>query len=162
MKELTEKILKSGIIDKHVATLMERWGAIDPGAADLVDERKKLTKGALIEMLEEIQEESELLKTDPIREVVLTPTKVSQRFVVLEKPDGQTIDPVANFASPTKCFFGQWSTDQGTEDDLAPFLIPGFKVKDSGKTFIILEVNKVQSAAEDPSWEVTLGDEEEY
>lgn len=68
MKELTKKVLESGLIDKPTATLMERWGQLDPGASDLTDEHK-LT-GALErskderfirQTLEDFVEELELL-----------------------------------------------------------------------------------------------------
>lgn len=33
MKELTKKVLELGLIDKHTATLMERWGFLEPGVS---------------------------------------------------------------------------------------------------------------------------------
>ena len=53
MKELTKKILESGLVDEHVARMMERWGQLDDGASDLVG-RKKVTKQTLVEFAEEI------------------------------------------------------------------------------------------------------------
>lgn len=40
MKELTKRVLESGLIDKSTATLMERWGQLDPGASDLIEQQK--------------------------------------------------------------------------------------------------------------------------
>jgi len=54
MKELVKKVLESGLVDKHVARMMERWGTLEPGAADLVG-REKLTKEGLREFAEEIE-----------------------------------------------------------------------------------------------------------
>lgn len=70
MKELTKRVLESGLIDKSTATLMERWGQLEPGASDLI-EQQKLT-GALDQIgrcderfirktLEDFVEELELL-----------------------------------------------------------------------------------------------------
>lgn len=70
MKELTKRVLESGLIDRSTATLMERWGQLEPGAADLI-EQQKLT-GALDQVsrcderfirktLEDFVEELELL-----------------------------------------------------------------------------------------------------
>ncbi len=36
MKDLTRKVLESGLINKHTAVLMEKWGYLEPGASDMV------------------------------------------------------------------------------------------------------------------------------
>lgn len=53
MKELTKKILEAGLVDKHLAAMMERWGTLDPGASDLVG-RQQLTKESLEAFAEDI------------------------------------------------------------------------------------------------------------
>lgn len=55
MKELTRKILESGIVDKHVARLMERWGQLDDGASDLVG-KKRVTRQTLEEFIEDLEQ----------------------------------------------------------------------------------------------------------
>lgn len=40
MKELTKRVLESGLIDKSTAALMERWGQLEPGAVELIDQQK--------------------------------------------------------------------------------------------------------------------------
>ncbi len=61
MKSLTEKILKSGLIDKHTAQIMERWGQLPEGASDIVQENalENATKEQLARLAEEIAEEVE-------------------------------------------------------------------------------------------------------
>lgn len=53
MRPITIKMLESGIIDFHVARLMERWGNLDVGAADLVG-KQQVTKQTLTEFAEEL------------------------------------------------------------------------------------------------------------
>ncbi len=36
MKKLTQVVLESGLLDKTMAALMERWGFLEPGASDRV------------------------------------------------------------------------------------------------------------------------------
>lgn len=36
MKKLTQVVLESGLLDKTMATLMERWGFLEPGASKMV------------------------------------------------------------------------------------------------------------------------------
>lgn len=36
MKKLTQVVLESGLLDKTMAALMERWGFLEPGAASIV------------------------------------------------------------------------------------------------------------------------------
>ncbi len=36
MKELTKRILQAGLVDKHLAMALERWGTLDRGASETV------------------------------------------------------------------------------------------------------------------------------
>lgn len=57
MKKLVKKILTSGLVDKHTAQLMEKWGTLESGSADLVNkELKKMSDKALIDFAEELGE----------------------------------------------------------------------------------------------------------
>lgn len=71
MKPLVEKMLKSGLVDKHTAEIMERWGQLPDGSADLVPKEnlKNATKEQLSKLVEEIAEEVEV--EDRIRETTL-------------------------------------------------------------------------------------------
>ena len=55
MKPLTKKILMSGLVNKHVAIMLERWGQLEEGASDLVG-KERITKKTLEEFVEDIEE----------------------------------------------------------------------------------------------------------
>lgn len=68
---LAEKILKSGLIDKATASLMEKFGLLEEGASDTVNEDN--LKNATREKLEEITETlaEEIEKQHALRETYL-------------------------------------------------------------------------------------------
>jgi hypothetical protein len=71
MKPLTEKILKSGLIDKHTAELMEKYGLLDSGASDKVNEDalKNATREQLMQLADELSDEAD--RSDVLRETAL-------------------------------------------------------------------------------------------
>lgn len=56
---LTDKVLKSGLVDRHTAEMMERWGYLRPGSAEQVNENalKDATKAQLTKLAEELDDE---------------------------------------------------------------------------------------------------------
>jgi hypothetical protein len=70
MKPLVEKLLKSGVIDKHAALMMERWKTLEPGSAELVGTEQITTKKGLEKFAEEIEalldKDSEITKETPL------------------------------------------------------------------------------------------------
>lgn len=46
MKKLTQVVLESGLLDKTMAALMERWGFLEPGASNLIGGTYVLTSEA--------------------------------------------------------------------------------------------------------------------
>jgi len=56
MKELVRKILEAGLVDKHTALLLEKWKAVDDGAAELVgkEDIRKVSDEALTQFAEEL------------------------------------------------------------------------------------------------------------
>ena len=54
MKPLVKKILEAGLVDKHAARMFEQWGQLEPGAADLVGQ-KKVTEKTLEDFAEDIE-----------------------------------------------------------------------------------------------------------
>jgi hypothetical protein len=54
MKPLVKKILEAGLVDKHVAKMMERWGTLEPNSSDLVGQRK-VTETTLQEFADDIE-----------------------------------------------------------------------------------------------------------
>lgn len=65
MKAITEKVLKSGLVDKHMALMLEKWGALPDGAADLVndDALKDATREQLTQLGVELGDEVDKLRT---------------------------------------------------------------------------------------------------
>jgi hypothetical protein len=59
MSDLSRKILESGLIDETTARMMEKWGVLDEGSADLAKKAtlKDATREELIQFAEDIGEE---------------------------------------------------------------------------------------------------------
>lgn len=76
MKALVEKVLKSGIVDRGMAEMLERWGNLPNGAADLVknDALIHATKNQLEKIAEVIGDAVEEMNT--IRETRLDLDKI--------------------------------------------------------------------------------------
>lgn len=55
MKQLTAKLIESGLIEKATITMLERWGQLEPGTSDLV-KRRELTESTLRQLAEDIDE----------------------------------------------------------------------------------------------------------
>ncbi len=60
MKELTKKILESGLVEKHAAKMFEEWGQLERGAADLVGQRRvtEINLARFADDIEQLLEES--------------------------------------------------------------------------------------------------------
>jgi hypothetical protein len=65
LKPLVKKVLESGLVDKNMAELMEKWGNLPEGAASLVkdDSLKNATKDQLMKLAEEIGTEVDKERT---------------------------------------------------------------------------------------------------
>jgi hypothetical protein len=95
MKPLTEKILRSGIIDRHTAEYMERLGMLPEGASEQV--REDALRGATVAQLTKLADEltDEVVKANVMRETVLDlerlrwPVSVNIRFY--KKDAGKTL-----------------------------------------------------------------------
>lgn len=89
MKELTKKVLESGLIDRATAALLEKWGALDPDETDLVG-RERITKQTLHDFVEDLEL---LLQPEAIerKEVQLDPLL---NMCTTENPCGQRWCPV--------------------------------------------------------------------
>lgn len=76
MKPIIEKVLKSGLVDKHMVEMMEKFGQLPPGSVDLVreDALKDATKNQLYKLAEEIGNEVDKERT--LRETQLDLDKV--------------------------------------------------------------------------------------
>ncbi len=81
MKELTKKILESGIIDRATARLMERWGQLSPEDLTLMHS-SNLARDTINEFVEELELllqpeaiEKQEVQLEPLIEEVYDPTK---------------------------------------------------------------------------------------
>jgi len=57
MKPIVKKILEAGLVDKHTALLMEKWKAVDEGAAELVgrEDIRKASEETLLKFVDDIE-----------------------------------------------------------------------------------------------------------
>lgn len=55
MKELTKKFLESGVVDKTIAKMMERWGMLTPEELAIATQPKAVIHETLTNFLEEIE-----------------------------------------------------------------------------------------------------------
>lgn len=125
MKPIVEKILKSGLVSKHTAALMERWGTLDPGSADMVGEEdlREASEETLTKFAEDIEEliesdRQEMLETRlsiDVSEPVLVSTKYPdghKKSIVVFK------DMMGNYLFPPEVFVKEdmiFSTSDGAE-----------------------------------------------
>ena len=86
MSEITEKILKSGLIDKHTAKMMENFGMLPEGSAEKVGE---VAKGQMAKMAEELAEAVE--REHRIRETALDLDRLRWHVSVTIKAKGDLI-----------------------------------------------------------------------
>jgi hypothetical protein len=125
MKPIVEKILKSGLVSKHTAALMERWGSLEPGSVEMVGEEdlRKASKKTLMKFAEDI---GELIESDrhEILETRLSIDVSEPMLVSTEYPDGikKSIvvfkDMMGNYIFPPEIFVKEdmlFSTSDGIE-----------------------------------------------
>lgn len=101
MKELTKLILESGLVPKHTAKLLEKWGGLEEGSAELVG-KKKVTTETLEDFAKDV---AELMETRPIKETVLDDIQVrGQRVIISASSRGTYLclrDEMGNYFAPT-------------------------------------------------------------
>jgi hypothetical protein len=130
VKELTKKILEAGLVDKHLAQMMEKWGALEPGATDLVG-RKQVTKETLEEFAKDIEE---MVRVDqPSKETIL---------------DLEIKEPTVFLVVGRAPFYGAWDEIGHLLVGTKVLLDPGDMVVETqhggeSKKFTILEVTPV-------------------
>jgi hypothetical protein len=89
VKELTQKILEAGLVDEATAKLMERWGNLPEGAAELVktERLKDATRAELLNFGEELGDA--LDKERRLRETMLDMNQLRWPTQVMIYKDGQ-------------------------------------------------------------------------
>ena len=104
MKPIVKKILESGLVDKHTAALMEKWGTLEPGATDLVgkEDLMKASSDTLMKFADDIEG---LIETERTR---ITESRLS---MLLESPFlafvdyGNSVETVALFKDDMEHYF---------------------------------------------------------
>lgn len=87
LKPIVKTVLESGLVEKHQIEMMERWGFLDPGAAELVKEDKlqNATREQLTKLAEEIGTEVDKART--LRETQLDIDRLRWPTIVSIKKD---------------------------------------------------------------------------
>jgi ribosomal protein L25 (general stress protein Ctc) len=94
MKELTRKILEAGLVDKHTAMAMEKWGNLERGSADIVG-TNQVTKDTLQAF------------ADDIANLFETEQRLKETVLDLEI-DGEKAGDVVITAPGLRAFKGTW------------------------------------------------------
>ena len=96
MSTLTEKFLKSGLVDKATAEILERWGALPDGASDLTqkEELKNATHAQLVKFAEDIGDEVE--KNRRLKETMLDLNQLRWPTMVAIYDDSTSEKPIAS------------------------------------------------------------------
>ncbi len=65
MKTFTQKMLQSGLIDRHTALMLEKWGSLPNGSTEIIkdDALRNATKAQLIRLAEELETEMDRLES---------------------------------------------------------------------------------------------------
>lgn len=126
MKELSKKILEAGLVEKHVAHMFERWGQLEPGAADLVGQRKvtELTLAAFADDIERLVEESSEAYAHETRLDI----NITNEFDFVDEA-GKTIHAYVDYIGHVLVLVSQ-----------KPKLHRGSKIREGGKTHSILDI----------------------
>lgn len=92
MKPIVEKVLKSGLVDKHTALVLERWGYLEEGASEKVNETalKDATQDQLMRLAEEIGDEVDKERT--LRETMIDLDRLRWPTVVDVRAGARTIN----------------------------------------------------------------------
>lgn len=139
MNPLTEKVLKSGLVDKATAELMERFGILEEGASEKVDENvlKNATREKLVAITEslavEVEREHKIRETYLDLERLRWPVRVS----VYPSQDSSTTlrpgDPISAVIDRQGRYYFRY------QDVNVSWFVPGYELMREGKKETILE-----------------------
>lgn len=141
MSQLTEKILRSGLVDKHTAALMEKYGLLEEGSTEKVNE--DALKGATRVQLEKLAED---LAVEAERELALKETMLDLNqirwpvAVMIKSELGKLhVDPITALVDRMGRYYFR------PQDVSYDMLIPGFHliVSPRAKDVTITEVQEL-------------------
>lgn len=133
MKELTKKVLESGLVDQKTVELMEKWGTLPEGSAELAKDPKlkDATKADLLKFAEEIGYEVEkraklhesMLDLDKIR----WPTSVSVHML---RGDRSDLNHSALVADSVSCVIDRMGRFYFRFQDVdSRWFVPGYLIR---------------------------------
>lgn len=95
MSQLTEKILRSGLVDKHTAALMEKYGLLEEGSTEKVNEDalKGATRAQLERLAEDLAVEAE--REFALKETMLDLSQLRWPVTVRVNSDGVKSAPMS-------------------------------------------------------------------
>ena len=128
MKELTKKVLESGLVDEATAALMERWGTLPEGAAALAKEPKlkDATREQLMKFAEDIGDEVE--KKAKLRESMLDLNQIRWPAKVSIFRTGQLGEEIV--ADMLSCVIDRMGRYYFRVDDVdTKWFVPGFWIQ---------------------------------
>lgn len=144
MSDLSKKILESGLIDEATAEMMEKWGVLDAGEADLAKKAtlKNATREQLIQFADEIGEEVDRQRR--LKETMLDLNQL--RWPIQVRLGGEGGDQITGPITALVDRMGRYYFRPQDVTDRS-FLVPGRALvtfpDGNAKTDVILEVTEL-------------------
>lgn len=139
MSELADKFLRSGLIDKHTAALLEKYSIIEPGEAEKVPEGNPLaeaTKAQLTKLAEELAFEAE--KDQALKETILDLEKLRWPVTVtIINPQSITGNVAVSVGAVIDRMGRYYFRAQDVKE---AWFVPGYVIRTKGKAETIIEV----------------------
>lgn len=139
MSQLTEKILRSGLVDKHTAALMEKYGLLEAGSVEKVNEDalKGATRQQLVQLAEDLAVEAE--REFALKETMLDLNQLRWPVTVAIKSVGLVHDAISALIDRMGRYYFR------PQDVSLRLLVPGFRlvVFPSMKEETIVEVTEL-------------------
>ncbi len=133
MKELTKKVLESGLVDQKTVELMEKWGTLPEGSAELAKDPKlkDATKADLMKFAEEIGYEVE--KRAKLHESMLDLDKIrwpATVTVLSLHGDRSDLSQATQVVGDVSCVIDRMGRYYFRYQDVSPgWFVPGYIIR---------------------------------
>jgi hypothetical protein len=142
MSDLSRKILESGLIDETTARMMEKWGVLDEGSADLAKKAtlKDATREELIQFAEDIGEEVD--KQRRLKETMLDLNHIRWpvKLTLVGRNEAGGHQPVSSFTAVVDRMGRFYFRPQEVKPYEKDFIPGRHLMNDDTQTMTILEV----------------------
>jgi hypothetical protein len=130
MKDIVKKVLEAGLVSKHTALLMEKWGTLDRGASDLVDSENihEMSEKTLLRFVEDIEALIER-ERDSVRETALSIRMANPFQVSLSRSSGIRVPYVVFKDEMGRFIFPSYAHEEISEGDIFTRVTTGEKWK---------------------------------